>query len=101
MVRLALIISIFIANAALIGCIDNSAKNQQKLLRINRPAVGEFKAKIYPVNDSEHITMFDVPGKYEPTRCWVWVDQNSKTSHMQCDNEAAGALPESGLILDR
>lgn len=77
------------------GCTKHPADVPvQKPHREQSPIVGEFKTKIYPVTEHEHVTMYDMPGYWEPTRCWVWVDDVTRTSHMRCENVSNDPAPE-------
>ena len=69
----------------LTGCSDAPAP--VPVQKRERPIVGQFQAKTYPVGEHEHITMFDMPGYWEPTRCWVWESTRTNTSHMRCDTD--------------
>ncbi|WP_150119909.1 hypothetical protein [Polynucleobacter asymbioticus] len=72
-----------ISLAILSGCSEKAPTNKHA----PPPIVGEFKSKTFQVNESEHVTMFDMAGYWEPTRCWVWVDEKTKNSHMRCNTD--------------
>lgn len=63
---------------------------------------GEFRTRNYVSSDHEHIVVFDLPNRVFPTRCWVYVNEATKTSNMQCDpNDDSGGLPAQGTELSR
>lgn len=49
----------------------------------------EIKSSTYRINDDEHLTIIDIPDNYLGKRCWVYVNDKIKTSHMKCDDDFA------------
>lgn len=93
-----LLLSLFI----LVACSSRQDETPAKETnpRAAKPIVGEFRTKGYPINEHEHVTLFQIPGYYEPTQCWVFVNEKTNTSHMRCDDEIGDALPAHGQELD-
>jgi hypothetical protein len=59
------------------------------------PKVESVTFKRYRISDTEHMILIDIPDKFVPRRCAVFVDDLTKTSHMNCNfDDAGGALPE-------
>ncbi len=75
-----------LALAVVAGCSSRSA--EKAVERTKEPQVyGEFKTQIIRINEHEHITLYDMPNYTTPLRCWVWVDDVTRTSHMRCDSD--------------
>lgn len=56
----------------------------------------------YPINEAEHVTVFDLPDRYNPVRCWAFVNVKTGTSHMRCDDYAPiSGQPDAGGTLER
>lgn len=55
---------------------------------------GAFQSKQFKINEFEHVTVFDMPDHYLGSRCWVWVNEKTNTSHMKCDDNFGKDLPE-------
>ncbi|MFZ6813574.1 hypothetical protein ACO0K3_03835 [Undibacterium sp. Rencai35W] len=58
------------------------------------PMKGEFKSKTIQLNEHEHVTVFDMPNYYLGSRCWVFVNEKTNTSHMKCDDSFGNEMPE-------
>lgn len=84
---------------AIVACSEPVAQAPAK--RTPREVVGEFRSKTYVLDQDEHVTMFDIPGRYVPTRCWALINTRTNTSSMRCDDEGDSQLPEAGAHLDR
>ena len=57
--------------------------------------VNTLAFKRYALSDSEHVFIIDVDDKYVQRCCMVFIDDTTKTSHMNCNfDDAGGALPE-------
>lgn len=55
------------------------------------PVVKKVKHQNYRLSESERLVLIDIPDKYVPRRCAVYVDDVTKTSHMNCNFDDAGA----------
>ena len=60
---------------------------------------GEFRSRPYMISEAEHVTVFEIPSRPVPIRCWVWTD--GRTSQMHCDDDAYGSVPNHGPELER
>lgn len=48
---------------------------------------GEIKVTRVTISPDEYLTVMDIPDNYIGKRCWVYVNDKIKTSHMKCDDE--------------
>lgn len=62
---------------------------------------GEFRAKIYPINETQSITIYDVPDRIAAHRCWVFTDKEIKQSHMRCEGDPTPELPQFAGSLEK
>ena len=62
---------------------------------------GEFKSKIYHINEYEHVTVFELPARGAPDRCATYVNEKTRTSHMRCDFDASVPIPEGGVEMEQ
>jgi len=66
-----------------------------------RDVQGEFRAKKYPINEAQSITIFDVPDRIAAHRCWVFTDEKINQSHMRCDSDPTPELPDYAGSLEK
>ncbi len=90
----------------IVGCTPQADIDQQKqeahARKVKRSDVqGEFRSKLYPVSEFEHVAVFDMPDRYTPLRCWAFVNEKTNTSNMRCDDEGAADLPDIGPTLEK
>ena len=83
------------------GCQKTDDENRSPTRNKSTQIIGEFKTKQYQINQDEHITVFDVPDYFQPTRCWVFVNEKTNTSHMRCDDQPGTAMPDYQGSTDR
>lgn len=70
-------------------------KQDDKVVVPKVPLVTTVTFHRYTISETEHLVLMDIPDKYVPRRCAVYVDDLTKTSHMNCNfDDAGGALPE-------
>ena len=50
---------------------------------------GEIKVTKVFISPDEYLTVMDIPDNYIGKRCWVYVNDKIKTSHMKCDDDFA------------
>lgn len=81
--RLSRFILMLLAGIAMVSCTQKPA--QAPHAPISLPA--EIKSSTYRINDDEHLTIMDIPDNYLGKRCWVYVNDKIKTSHMKCDDD--------------
>ena len=74
---------LFLIAILVAGC---SAQSEPAKKR-ERPIVGKFQSQVHTIDTEQRVTMFDMPGYWEPTRCWVWESTRTNTSHMRCDTD--------------
>ena len=51
--------------------------------------ISAFRSKVYSISDTEHVTIIDVPAKWSPNRCIIYVNERTRTSHMRCELDGA------------
>lgn len=89
---------VIILAIAVAGCSASAEDRATKPL----PVVGEFKAKGYSITTDEHVTVMDLPSRLVPERCWVYVNEKIRTSHMHCESDGVTSdLPAQGAELER
>lgn len=96
---------VWIVCVSLLGCGERPAEPQKAEAKV-RPhvgaVVGEFRSKVYPLSDHERVMIMDVPTRYEPNRCWIYVNEKIGTSHMRCESDGVtDSLPLQGPELER
>ncbi|OIR02638.1 hypothetical protein GALL_153520 [mine drainage metagenome] len=70
---------------------------------VSRPSdvVGRFKSRTFQISDHEHAVIFEVPAHGIPDRCVVYVDDSTRTSHMNCDMDTSSPIPDDAGELGR
>jgi len=77
------------------GARTEPVKQDDKVPAVKIPVVTAVTFKRYTISETEHMVLIDIPDKYVPRRCAVFVDDLTKTSHMNCNfDDVGGALPE-------
>jgi hypothetical protein len=87
--------------AILAGCNSRAADPPPEEKIASHEPRGEFRSRSYTISEREHVVIFDVPDRLFPMRCWVFTDDKTGTSHMQCDDEGGLSLPNQGSELER
>ena len=54
------------------------------------PQVERVKAKTYPISESEHVVIIDVPDQYVPRRCMIYANEVTHTSNISCNFDGVG-----------
>jgi hypothetical protein len=85
--------------AAVSSCTSKAEEPPKKKFS-HKDVQGEFRSKQFTIDEHEHITVFDVPDRYEPHRCWVWTSDKTNTSHMKCDDDPQSSIPDNMGTLD-
>lgn len=79
----------------LTACGSPPTGSADKVPTYSAPKVEKVEFKRYRISDTEHMVLIDIPDKFVPRRCAVYVDDLTKTSHMSCNFDDAGSpLPE-------
>ena len=73
------------AACALVASCNQKTEKAPKAF-IHSPT-GEVKTSRVVISQDEYLTIIDVPDNYVGKRCWVYVNDKIKTSHMKCDDE--------------
>lgn len=55
------------------------------------PTVNKVESHTYRLGEREHMLLIDIPDKYVPRRCMVYVNELINSSHLNCNFDAAGA----------
>ena len=55
------------------------------------PVVSKLTSRSYHISESEHVVLIDVPDKYIPRRCMVFVNEITHTSNLTCNFDGAGS----------
>ena len=98
MMKLPIILSCTII---LIGCSNHEEQPAQPRASIQGDVQGEFRSKQYHISDTEHVVIFDIPDRDIQNRCWVYINDSTRTSNMRCDDNGDAQLPAQGQELDR
>lgn len=86
MIAYAVFCLIFVAWVASSGHADKPAREARR-----PPTVTKLAWKDYRLSDAEHLVLIDVPDRYVPKRCAVYVNEVTHTSHMSCNFDDAGS----------
>jgi hypothetical protein len=58
------------------------------------PAVQAVTSKSYKIGADEHLVLIDIPDKYVPRRCAVYVNDFTRTTHLTCNfDDVGGPFP--------
>lgn len=73
-------------------------KQDDKVVVPKVPLVTTVTFKRYSLSSNEHIFIIDVPDRYVPRRCMIFVNEETKTTTpISCNFDDAGSpLPEQG-----
>lgn len=84
----------------LIGCGAQvePVKQDDKYVLPKIPLVTTVTFHRYSISDTEHLIIMDIPDKFVPRRCAVFVNETTKTSNsIGCDFDSVGQpMPEQG-----
>lgn len=86
----AIVIAGILASVLIAGWTSDPRPAPPRAVRLP-PTVKKLQHQTYRLSDSEHLVLIDIPDKYVPRRCAVYVDDVTKTSHMNCNFDDAGA----------
>lgn len=78
---------------------SQSGERAPKTKALRTPA-GEFRHKVYRIDDHRTVTVFEVPDQFGPNRCWVFENDDTKATTMHCGAEP-GEMPTHGPELER
>lgn len=89
--------------ASIYGCGETQHAQEKPLQPRKLTVAGAFQTKRIQITDTEYVRVLDLPDRIMPTRCWVYVNDVTKTSHMHCDSDEATTqdLPIQGAELER
>lgn len=66
------------------GC--NQKSDAPRKIPRNLPA-GDVKITKVVISLDEYLTIMDIPDNFIGKRCWVYVNDKIKSSHMKCDDD--------------
>jgi hypothetical protein len=89
---------ILLLTGLLFGC---SAHIESTPAKKELPVRGEFRTGVYQLSEFEQVRVIDLPDRVLPTRCWVYTNTLTRTSHMRCDSDSAAELPTQGAPLEQ
>lgn len=91
---------ILVAFLLLAGCGARTepVKQDDKVITPKVPLVTTVTFHRYSISDTEHLIIMDIPDKYLPRRCAIFVNETTKTSNsIGCDFDSVGErMPEQG-----
>lgn len=70
----------------LVGCSKPSVVPMQHIKSV--------QYRSYPISDSEHVLLIDVPDRFVDRRCMAYVNTETKTTNLNCNFDETTEMPE-------